>query len=139
MPAQRARKGQVLAAEHGSTQRPVRVTKSTRGRWASQVQEVGISAITSEEICCGLSWRPNPRILQWFETFFRRHCQIRPVTIEIAQHGGQLRGQLRASGRARTQADLLIGATALVLGMTLVTRNTRDFEGCGIALLNPFS
>jgi predicted nucleic acid-binding protein len=107
-------------------------------RWASQVQEIGISVITVEEIYYGLSGKPNSRILQWFETFIGRYCQIHPVTAEIAQRGGQLRGQLRASGRARTQADLLIGATALVLGMTLVTRNTRDFEGCGIALLNPF-
>ena len=36
------------------------------------------------------------------------------------------------------QADLLIGATALRHDLVLVTRNTKDFEGCGIKLFNPF-
>ena len=34
--------------------------------------------------------------------------------------------------------DALIGATALAHGMTLVTRNSSDFEGMGITLLNPW-
>jgi predicted nucleic acid-binding protein len=34
---------------------------------------------------------------------------------------------------------MLIAATAQVHQETLVTRNVRDFEECGIGLLNPFS
>jgi predicted nucleic acid-binding protein len=34
---------------------------------------------------------------------------------------------------------MLIAATAQVHQLTLATRNTKDFEGCGIGLLNPFS
>jgi toxin FitB len=34
--------------------------------------------------------------------------------------------------------DALIGATALVHGLTVVTRNTADFEPMGVALLNPW-
>jgi predicted nucleic acid-binding protein len=34
---------------------------------------------------------------------------------------------------------MLIAATAQVHQVTLVTRNTRDFETTGIALLDPFS
>jgi len=34
---------------------------------------------------------------------------------------------------------MLIAATAQINQQTLVTRNTRDFEGCGISLLDPFS
>ena len=35
--------------------------------------------------------------------------------------------------------DGLMAATALAHGMTLVTRNTRDVAGLGVALLDPFA
>jgi predicted nucleic acid-binding protein len=34
--------------------------------------------------------------------------------------------------------DALIAATALVHGMTIVTRNVNDFKSAGVALLNPW-
>lgn len=36
------------------------------------------------------------------------------------------------------ERDALIAATALVHGMTVVTRNVADFERSGVALLNPW-
>jgi hypothetical protein len=39
----------------------------------------------------------------------------------------------------RPERDALIAATALVHGMTLVTRNVGDFEGAGVPLLNPWA
>jgi predicted nucleic acid-binding protein len=51
----------------------------------------------------------------------------------------EIRGRLMARGTARTQADLLIAAAAHLHGLTLVTRNVRDFDGTAVALLNPFS
>jgi toxin FitB len=38
----------------------------------------------------------------------------------------------------KSERDALIAATALVHSMTVVTRNTADFEPCGVALLNPW-
>jgi predicted nucleic acid-binding protein len=38
----------------------------------------------------------------------------------------------------RAERDALIAATALVHGMTVVTRNTADFIATGVALLNPW-
>jgi predicted nucleic acid-binding protein len=38
----------------------------------------------------------------------------------------------------RSERDALIAATALVHGMTVVTRNVADFEATGVALLNPW-
>ena len=38
----------------------------------------------------------------------------------------------------RAERDALIAATALVHGMTVVTRNIADFEATGVALLNPW-
>ncbi|HEY0413512.1 MAG TPA: type II toxin-antitoxin system VapC family toxin [Allosphingosinicella sp.] len=39
----------------------------------------------------------------------------------------------------RAERDALIAATALVHGMTVVTRNVGDFEGTGVALVNPWA
>lgn len=36
-------------------------------------------------------------------------------------------------------ADALIAGTALVHGLTVATRNVKDFAGLGVELLNPFS
>lgn len=36
------------------------------------------------------------------------------------------------------ERDAFIGATALVHDMTLVTRNTKDFENTGVKLINPW-
>lgn len=38
----------------------------------------------------------------------------------------------------RAERDALIAATALVHGMTVVTRNIADFTATGVALLNPW-
>jgi len=85
-----------------------------------------------------LAWRPKPKIQTWFDKFIENDCEILPVTDEIADHAGQLRGHLARHGMVRGQADILIAATAYIHQLTLVTRNTRDFEGCEIELLNPF-
>ncbi|MFM6322967.1 MAG: PIN domain-containing protein [Microcystis sp.] len=67
------------------------------------------------------------------------YCQIIPITSEIALYAGEIRGKLRTQGKTRSQADMLIAATAKIDKLTLVTRNIRDFEGCEILLFNPFS
>ena len=38
----------------------------------------------------------------------------------------------------RPERDCLIAATALVHGMTVATRNVADFEGTGVAMLDPW-
>lgn len=107
--------------------------------WSSQVSSIAVSVITLEEIAYGLTAKPNPRVQNWFDNFLRTYCQILPITPEIAQRCGELRGYLRTQGKPRTQADMLIAATAQLYQLTLVTRNIRDFEKCNVALLNPFT
>ena len=107
--------------------------------WAGKVTTVSLSVVSLEEIRFGLAWKPNAKIAAWFERFLAEQCQILPVTGDIARRGGDLRGRLQARGRPRTQADMLIAATAIVHGLTLVTRNEADFHGCDVPILNPFS
>jgi toxin FitB len=111
-------------------------------RWLEQTQErnpqLSFSAITLEEIIYGVSRKPSARLQHWCEDLIRWH-QVLPVTEKIASRAGQLRAHFAAIGSPRTQADMLIAATAQEHGLCLVTRNTRDFDGCGIALLDPFA
>ena len=106
--------------------------------WSAVVPRLSISAISVDEIIYGLSWKPNTKTVNWFARFLAETCDVLPVTASIAKRAGTIRGQLRARGATRTQADMLIAATAELHGLTLVTRNVRDFDGCAIDLFNPF-
>lgn len=44
----------------------------------------------------------------------------------------------RAVGQPVSQADLMIAGIARSRGAALATRNVRDFESCGIELINPW-
>jgi predicted nucleic acid-binding protein len=43
-----------------------------------------------------------------------------------------------AEGKPMPVVDSLLAETALFHGMTLVTRNTRDMQACGVTLFNPW-
>ena len=59
--------------------------------------------------------------------------RILPVTLEIAEAWGEL-----GAMRPMPPEDGLLAATALVHGLTLVTRNVKNVEGLGVELLNPW-
>jgi toxin FitB len=107
-------------------------------RWAQVLDTIVISVVTLDEVFFGLTLKPNARVHGWFESFVEKNCQVVEVTAPIARQAGILRGQLALRGQKRTQADMFIAATAAQQGLTLATRNERDFAGCGIALVNPF-
>jgi predicted nucleic acid-binding protein len=44
----------------------------------------------------------------------------------------------RKSGHTFSQPDLIIAATGLHHGLTIVTRNTGDYEKAGVPVLNPW-
>ena len=107
-------------------------------QWLQQQDMIFVSVITVEEVCCGLAYKDARRQREWFEKFLHSRCEILPITRSIAERCGTLRGQFRKRGITRTQADLLIAATAYEQGVTLVTRNTQDFQDCDIHLFDPF-
>lgn len=56
-----------------------------------------------------------------------------PVDTAVAQRCARLHVPDR-----RNERDALIAASALVHGMTVVTRNVADFQGTGVTILNPW-
>lgn len=111
-------------------------------QWMQRLEQddlpVVVSAITVDEIVFGLHWQPHAAKMRWFDLFLQR-VSVLSVGGDIARRAGELRAIFARQGRVREQADMLIAATAQVHALTLVTRNVRDFDGCGIAVLNPFS
>jgi toxin FitB len=77
---------------------------------------------------------PTPSEQVWMETFIRQSLLF-PITDPIVNQTILLRRKHKIK-----LPDLLIAATALVHGFTLVTNNTKDFAGIpGLALVNPFA
>ena len=72
------------------------------------------------------SWLDN-QVLTAFDE------KILVVDAAVAQRCARLHVPDRSSER-----DALIAATALVHGMTIVTRNVSDFETSGVDLINPW-
>lgn len=64
--------------------------------------------------------------------------RILSVTRSIAEQWGVLEGQRQLVGRPLDAPDGMIAATALEHGLTLVTRNTKDFAGLGVTIVNPW-
>jgi predicted nucleic acid-binding protein len=64
--------------------------------------------------------------------------RILPVTQFVAARWGRLNGVRQSMGRPLNTADGMIAATALEHGLTLVTRNTKDFDELGVTLINPW-
>lgn len=59
--------------------------------------------------------------------------RVLPVEIAVARLWGEL-----SAGRSLPVIDTLIAATAIIHRLTLVTRNTRDVEATGVALIDPW-
>jgi predicted nucleic acid-binding protein len=44
----------------------------------------------------------------------------------------------KRAGRTTATTDLMIAAISRAQGATMVTRNTAEFEGCGLSIINPW-
>lgn len=73
------------------------------------------------------------RLEDWLDALLRHYGdRILPVDLPVARRWGRLSQQAGNAG-----PDLLIAATALEHGLTVVTRNTRHFEPTGVPVLDP--
>jgi len=112
--------------------------------YARDEQSLYLSAVTIGELRRGFVLLPAGRrrveLERWLENDLlpRFHARILPVTHSIADRWGVLDGQCQLKGTPLNTADGMIAATALEHGLTLVTRNVKDFAGLDVVLLNPW-
>lgn len=64
--------------------------------------------------------------------------KILPLDFAAAAMAGRIRAHRETAGHAITVQDAQIAAICLSHGATLATRNTKDFEGLDLKLVNPF-
>jgi predicted nucleic acid-binding protein len=62
--------------------------------------------------------------------------RVLSIDEKVADRWGQL---VAAAGRPLPAIDSLLAATALVHGLHVVTRNTKDFEDLGLDVINPWT
>ena len=108
---------------------------------AQRPSDVFLSVVTIGELERGIARQipqdPNfardlaqwgERILAWFAD------RILPVDAATARRWGRL-----SASRGNQDMDLLIVATALEHGLTVVTRNVRHFEPAGVPTIDPWN
>lgn len=100
-----------------------------------------ISVITLGELRRGVELiryrgdRPQADLLEaWLKTILDDYADH---ILEFTAAEAQVWGRMRVP-HPQNALDKQLAATALICGLTLVTRNVSDFVGTGVPLLNPF-
>lgn len=111
---------------------------------AQSAETLFVSAVTQAEMMLGARLLPAGKrrtalegaLTAMFEEDFAG--RILPFDTAAVAAYVQIVGERRAAGRPITQFDAQIAATARTAGLRLATRNTADFERCGLKLINPW-
>ncbi|MCL2875166.1 MAG: type II toxin-antitoxin system VapC family toxin [Betaproteobacteria bacterium] len=104
-------------------------------------QSLYLSVLSLGEVRKGIEGVADPAFRQvltdWLEVELRNWFVGRLLGIDeqVADRWGRVQA---SAGRALPVIDGLLAATALVHDLTLVTRNTKDFAGLGVQLVNPW-
>lgn len=135
----------VLDTNVVSEARKVRAGKADKNvaRWMEDVDatHLFVSAITILELELGVLSLERKDPIQgavlraWLEQHVLPEFAGRTLAVDMAV--AQRCARLHVPDR-QSERDALIAATALVHGMTVVTRNVADFRSTGVAILNPW-
>lgn len=104
-----------------------------------------LSVVSLGEMLKGLTVLPASKRRQelqlWIDGTLRPWFAGRmlPITERISERWGVLAGECQLRGRGLSVADGLIVATAMEHGLTVATRNVRDFNDLGVAVFDPWS
>ena len=114
--------------------------------WLAQVDEdtIYLSVVTFAELRHGIERLPagkrRKELAEWLRVDLplRFEQRILPVDAEVADAWGRMVARREILGRPIQAMDALIAATAQVHTLTLVTRNTADFEASLKTIANPW-
>ncbi|RWC53616.1 type II toxin-antitoxin system VapC family toxin [Mesorhizobium sp.] len=104
-----------------------------------------ISVMSIAEIRRGVALmdegRKREALAEWLARDLPQRFEQRVLAVDelVALAWGDLMRLAKRRGRGLSSMDGLIAATAIAQGLTLATRNTKDFEGYGIELLDPWT
>ena len=109
-----------------------------------QAVDAWLSSVTLHELAYGAERSPDParkaKLDAWIAQITAEFAdRIIAVDKHIAERSGRLRALAAAQGRPVLPLDALIAATAVFGGLTVVTRNVKDFEALGVPILNPWT
>jgi predicted nucleic acid-binding protein len=102
------------------------------------------TSISKAEIFYGIALLPNGRrktaLSADAERMFRDDftTPVLPFDDVAAKHYAEIRSIRGRSGKPIGPLDAQIVAIALTAGAAIATRNVGDFEGCGVAIVNPW-
>ena len=110
---------------------------------AQQAENLFVSAMTLGELERGVMKLPPSRRRNELTTWLAQVAlgfedRVLPFDRETAHVWADMCARAEAKGRPLAAFDSLIAATALHQGLTVVTRNERDFEPAGVQLMNPW-
>jgi toxin FitB len=111
---------------------------------AQPLELLNVSAATLAEIRFGIELLPEPRrraeLNDWLAHKVRPMFERRvlPITEDIMFKWRLLVEDGRRSGHTYSQPDLIIAATALHHGFTVVSRDVSDFTRAGAAVFDPW-
>jgi tRNA(fMet)-specific endonuclease VapC len=94
-------------------------------------QDAALSAVGLTELIHGIYRAQTPQLRVRRESFLQEllaDLTVYPYTKETAMLAGKIDGEQQAKGLVIPFADLLIGATALSLGFSVLTVNLRHFQ-----------
>lgn len=106
--------------------------------------QVFTTAISRGEMLFGVlilpAGRRRQQLLEEMRAIFDIDLRGRVLSYDgaAATAHAQFAARRRAEGRPVAQSDAMIAGIACSRGAALATRNTRDFEGCGIELVDPW-
>ena len=105
-------------------------------------RELAVDPIILGELRFGIHLLPagkrRRRLERWFDMGVATvHCLVWDAATGL--RWAKLLADLRRSGQSMPIKDSLIAATALVHGLTVATRNARDFRAARVKVLNPFA